>query len=123
MTTVSGLVDPVAESRAPPVAIELSQPWPERPVLPHGQAAEVDPSPAQYGVPGCAPSTLTRPTTEVADCPSGFVTVRLAGPVAAVGDTETCSVTCVGESNVTEFTVTSGFDTVACRRLKPGSVS
>src|SRR5204863_3033259 len=39
---------PLATSRPPPVANELSQPWPAAPTLPHGQAVAL-PSPAQNG--------------------------------------------------------------------------
>ncbi len=51
-TTESGLVSPAVESTEPPVAAELLQPCPVAPVLPHGQAVVVDPSPKQNAGPG-----------------------------------------------------------------------
>src|SRR6187399_1407760 len=49
-TTVSGLTVPLAVSRAPPVAAELSHPRPVAPVFAHGQGAlHSPPSPKQKG--------------------------------------------------------------------------
>ena len=55
----------------------------------------------------------------VADWPSGFVTVTSLNPTG-VPTVEMFSVICVGESNVTEFTVTPPLTVAARRFRKPG---
>src|SRR5687768_1138962 len=63
-TSVSGEVDPLAASTAPPVPSELSQPCPATPVFAHGQAVASVPSPAQKAV-TAPPPTSTTPCTEL----------------------------------------------------------
>src|SRR5262245_18492074 len=50
-TALSGLVVPVAASRAPEALAEFAQPRPAPPVFPHGPAVVCVPSPKQNGVP------------------------------------------------------------------------
>src|SRR5829696_1683181 len=63
-TTVSGLVEPLAASTAPPVPTELLQPLPGAPVFAHGQAVASVPSPKQKAVIP-PPPTSTTPWTEL----------------------------------------------------------